>query len=244
MTAPMQISVQLYTVREAMERDVAETLHRIAGLGYTNVEPYGILDILDELVSGLAVNNLKAPSVHAPLLSGDQATLFSAAEKLGAQIVIDPFVGQENWTSLEGIREIAGGLNAAARAGAKRGLTVGYHNHDWELSIKIDGRHALEVLVDYLDDQVILEIDTYWAIVGGANVPGLLARLGNRVQLVHLKDGDGSPDTKQQTALGDGSVDLPAVLEAARNVRYGVVELDDTKGDIFDALAASLRYLG
>ena len=52
-------------------------------------------------------------------------------------------------------------------------MRLGYHNHDFELSSLIGGRPALEVLADELDPGVLLEVDTYWAAVGGQDVPGL-----------------------------------------------------------------------
>ena len=76
----------------------------------------------------------------------------------------------------------------AARARGP-GLRLGYHNHDFELSSIVGGRPALEVLADALDPAVILEVDTYWAAVGGQDVPALLRRLGDRVRYLHVKDG-------------------------------------------------------
>ena len=64
-----------------------------------------------------------------------------------------------------------------------------------------DGRHALEVFADQLDPDVMLEVDTYWAYAGGADVPALLGRLGDRVVALHVKDGDGTLNTKAQTAV-------------------------------------------
>ena len=38
-----EMSVQLYTVREALEQDLDGTLARIAGFGFTQVEPFALL---------------------------------------------------------------------------------------------------------------------------------------------------------------------------------------------------------
>ena len=82
-----------------------------------------------------------------------------------------------------------GELNQAAVKAADHGLRLGYHNHDFELSSIVGGRPGLEVLADALDPAVILEVDTYWAAVGGQDVPALLGRLGDRVRYLHVKDG-------------------------------------------------------
>ena len=90
---------------------------------------------------------------------------------------------------------------------------------------------------------MVLEIDTYWAAVGGADVPALLASLGERVQLVHLKDGDLSEDPAAQLPLGTGAMPLTETLAASRNVAYGVIEFDDYAGDMLEGIAASLAHL-
>ena len=88
----------------------------------------------------------------------------------------------------------------------------------------------------------MLEVDTYWAQVGGADTPALLAALGDRVRLVHVKDGtlDGDIDTQQPA--GSGEVDVAAILAAApRAVR--VIEFDAYDGDVFAGIAQSLAWL-
>ena len=79
----------------------------------------------------------------------------------------------------------------------------------------MNGRHALEVLADALSPEVVLEVDTYWAYVGGADVPGLLRRLGERVVALHIKDGDGTRDVESQVAVGAGSLPVWDFIEAA-----------------------------
>jgi sugar phosphate isomerase/epimerase len=106
----------------------------------------------------------------------------------------------------------------------------------------IDGVHGLEILADNLSDDVILELDTYWAAVGGADVPALLGRLGDRVKALHVKDGDGTLNNKAQVAVGAGSIAVNDILKASPGT-LRVVELDDFEGDIFDAVEGSFTYL-
>ena len=53
MTQPL--SVQLYTVRDALSADLPGTLQRIASIGYTNVEAFGYVENADELRDALAM---------------------------------------------------------------------------------------------------------------------------------------------------------------------------------------------
>ena len=239
----MSYSLQLYTLRNALQEDLPGTIKKVAGLGYTQVEPYNFVATATELGAALKENGLTAPSGHAPLLSQDQDEIFQAAQKLGIGTVIDPHVDSARWTTEPDIKETAKALNASAARGAAYGITVGYHNHEFELENRINGRSALEVLAEHLDPQVVLEVDTYWAAVGGEDPVALLERLGDRVRFIHIKDGPLTKVDKDQVAVGAGQMPIREIIAAARNIEAGVVELDDFNGDIFDAVSESLTYL-
>lgn len=239
----MSYSIQLYTVRKALEEDLAGTIQRLAEIGFTKIEPYRFVAKAAELKQAMTSNNLTAPSGHAPLLSDDQDAIFTAAQQLGIGTVIDPHVPTERWNSVADIKETAKQLNAAAAKGADYGVRVGYHNHWWEVESVIEGKTALEHLADHLDPEVVLELDTYWAAVGGQNPAELLARLGDRVKFIHIKDGPLTTDTKAQLPAGKGKVAVLDVIAAAKSLEVGVVEFDDYDGDIFDGIAQSLRFL-
>jgi sugar phosphate isomerase/epimerase len=237
-----ELSVQLYTLREDLATDFDGTLATLAGFGYTNVEPYKLTDFAEQLRDGLSAHGLAAPTAHVSLLSGDQASIFALASELRIGTVIDPAVRTEHWQTEEDIKDTARQLNAAADKGAGYGLRVGYHNHYWELESYVNGKHALEVLADNLGPEVVLEIDTYWAYAGGADVPALLDRLGDRVVALHIKDGDGTLNTKAQVAVGSGSLPVWDFIAAAPDALQ-VVELDDTQGSVIDAVRMSRSYL-
>lgn len=238
---PTPLSVQLYTVRDAIAADPAAALERIASIGFTTVELYGFTDRADEYAALLPAFGLTASSGHASLLGCDLVPVFEAAKKIGVTTVIDPMVAAERWTTSDNIVAIAAELNAIARIAADEGITVGYHNHWWEFE-PMDGTTALEAFADNLEEAVVLEVDTYWASVAGLEAAALLARLGDRVRFIHVKDGDISLDNSAQVAVGSGRMPVLDVLAAAPQA-VRVVELDDFAGDVFDALADSVAYL-
>ena len=239
----MSYSIQLYTVRKALEEDLAGTIQRLADIGFTMVEPYRFVAKAEELKRALTENNLTAPSGHAPLLTDDQDAIFAAAQQLGIGTVIDPHVPIERWNTIEDIKATAEQLNAAAVKGSEYGVRVGYHNHWWEVESVIDGKTAIEHLADHLNPEVVLELDTYWAAVGGQNPAELLARLGDRVKFIHIKDGPLTSDPSSQLAVGAGQMPIWDVLSAAGSLEAAVVELDDFQGDMFDAVEDSYNYL-
>ncbi|HZX02080.1 sugar phosphate isomerase/epimerase [Kribbella sp.] len=242
MVAKDHLSLQLYTVRGKLEEDFDGTLARIAEIGYTTVEPFGVTAFADRLAEALPKHGLSAPTTHAGLLREDSAPIYAAAKRLGITTVIDPHTDPARWQSADDIKAIADGLNKAAAEAADHGITVGYHNHQFELESKIGGAHGLEILVDNLADNVIVEVDTYWAAVGGADVPALLKKFGERVTAIHVKDGDGTLNNKAQVAVGDGIIAVRDILAAAPQA-LRVVELDDFTGEIFDAVEGSYAFL-
>jgi len=235
------LSVQLYTIREALAADPAAALERLAGLGFTTVEPFGLVDLIDTYAELLPRFGLVPSSTHVSLLGQDLVPVIEAAQRLGVSTIIDPYIPAERWTTSDDVVDSATQLNAIAKIAADAGLTVGYHNHWWELA-PLDGATALEAFADNLDPEVILEVDTYWAQVGGENAAALLARLGDRVRFIHVKDGDVTLDTINQTAVGSGRMPELEVLAAAPQA-IRVVELDEFDGDVFDALADSIAFL-
>lgn len=239
----MSYSIQLYTLRNALQEDLPGTIRRVAEIGFTQVEPYNFVATATELGAALKANGLTAPSGHAPLLSEDQDQIFAAARELGIGTVIEPYITAEHWQSAEDIQATAAKLNAAARKGAEYGIRVGYHNHQWELESTIEGRTALEYFEGLLDPALVLEVDTYWVAVGGQDPVQLLQRLGDRVKFIHIKDGPLTTDTKAQQPAGQGRVPVLGVIAAATSLEVGVVEFDDYSGDIFNGIAQSLAFL-
>ena len=242
MTSSNPPAVQLYTVREQLTGDRKGVLARIAAFGYGAVEPFNILDDPAGLAADLAAAGLAVCSVHATPAGEAAAAVAQAARTLGAGTVIVPYLPPARFAAADGVREVAAELNGMAARLADQGLRLGYHNHDFELSSLIGGRPALEVLADALDDDVLLEVDTYWAAVGGQDVPTLLGRLGERVRYLHVKDGPVTRDDPM-TAVGAGRMPVAEILAAGRNAEWHVVELDRCATDMMTAVGDSLAWL-
>ncbi|GAB3187931.1 sugar phosphate isomerase/epimerase [Nesterenkonia suensis] len=236
------LSIQLYTVRGSVGADPASTLERLAAIGFRQVEPFGLVDFADRLAEPLNRLGLAAPTAHVTLAGAELDAVFSAARRLGVSTVIDPFIDPARWTTRDGVEAVATELREASARAADEGLRVGYHNHAFELENRISGTSALEVFAEVAGDAVDLEVDTYWAEVGGESAPELLRRLGERVVAIHVKDGPKTTENTDQVAVGSGSMPVAEILAAAPQA-LPVVELDDFSGEIFDAVSASHAYL-
>jgi sugar phosphate isomerase/epimerase len=271
LTSPV-LSVQLYAVRDALTEDLDGTIRRLAAMGLREVEAFDFVDKAPALAEAFSGAGVRARTGHASLLSEglgfddpalaagqsgppSQDTVFEAAEVLGLEVVIDPFVEPERWASEEAVLDNAKRLNAAAEKAADHGLRVGYHNHSQEFAATFRGLTAYELFAEQLRDDVVLEVDLYWAATGRQDVPALLGRLGDKVRALHLKDGvigedpfrPGAgrmdPTTLDQRPAGEGDLPLLDYLAAAPATEFGVIEFDHyAGGNIFDGIEASVRY--
>ncbi|WP_405578922.1 sugar phosphate isomerase/epimerase family protein [Streptomyces sp. NBC_01190] len=237
------LSIQLYTLRDQIAADRDGSLARLAEIGYRSVEAYdptadpaGFRKTVDELGIGVAATHAYA------LFTKEADEVFEAVAAIGTDLAIVPGgIDHDEFTTLDGLRRTADLLNGFAAKAAPHGIRIGYHNHWWELEPRFDGRPALEVLAGFLAPGVFLEVDTYWAAVGGADVPELLRALGDRVLALHVKDGPGVKD-EPHTAVGKGAIDVPSILAAAPDA-VRIVELDSCATDVFEAVAESHAYL-
>jgi sugar phosphate isomerase/epimerase len=244
----VQISLQLYSLRNRLKEDPRGTLEAVRRIGFRNVELFDFIDKEDEYARLLPDVGLSAPTAHAFLVDPDHVThepdrVFDASERLGVKTVIDPIAAPARWKDRGDIAMIADRLNELSPQAAAHGLTIGYHNHAHELEARVDGKHALEYFADLLAPEVGLEVDLYWAAAGGADLVPLLQRLGDRVRFVHVKDGALPGSIEDQVPAGQGDVPLDAALEAATGAELAVVEFDAFRGDMLHGIADSFSYL-
>jgi len=135
-------------------------------------------------------------------------------------------------------------VNEAAERAAERGLTIAYHNHFAEFANAFDGRRAYDLLLEQLDPRVVVELDAYWAVMGGADPAAVLTELGDRARLVHIKDGPAvSYEDDVMVPIGEGRIDWAAALGAGAGLRWHIVELERLHVDVFEALATSRDHL-
>jgi sugar phosphate isomerase/epimerase len=243
MTAGHPLGIQLYSVRDDIGPDrLAATLARLAAAGFTHAEPYDILTDPEGLAAALRGAGLRADTAHASVLRHDVTAVLDAAEALGIGTVITPWVAPDSIADRAGVERLAAVLNGAAEQAAARGIRIGYHNHDFEFAQLLDGVPAYELLVALLDPAVVLEVDVYWAGVGGADVFELLPRLGDRVRFLHLvqhrEPGNDRPVLGVDTA---GRMAEVLALTAA-TVELPVVEVVAHHSDVWPLVERNAAY--
>jgi sugar phosphate isomerase/epimerase len=239
------ISVQLYSLRDQAAKDFEGVLRRLGDIGFVGVELAGFHDLTPAEYKGVvAESGLVTSSAHVNELSPDG---FNAAlddlQEIGCDVAVCAFLPPERFADVEAINASADALNKANEIAKSRGVSLGYHNHWWEFSTVIDGRTAWSILNERLDSTVFAEIDVYWATLGGADPRQVIADLGDRLWLLHVKDGPCDAPESPMVPVGSGTLDIPAILASAPTAKWHIVELDRCATDMFTALADSYRYL-
>ncbi|MGB8000586.1 MAG: sugar phosphate isomerase/epimerase [Anaerobacillus sp.] len=244
--ANIPVAVQMYTLREESEKDFVGTLKKVAEIGYQGVEFAGYYGMsaknLKKVIDDLG---LKAASSHIPLdaLKEDLSSIIAYQHEIGSSKIVCPFLAPEQRNE-DGYAELIRTLNDVGQECAKEGITLCYHNHDFELERLSNGKTALETILDETNPEwVKAEFDIYWLTRAGEGPVNWMKRYENRTPLVHLKDM--TTDGEQFFAeLGTGGVDLNAVLNQGdqSNVDWWIVEQDKCKRSPFESIEMSLNY--
>ena len=239
----MNYGVQLYSVRDAVkELGMHQTLCRVAELGYQSVEFAGFGNAtakevrawLDEL--GLAVDG-----AHLSLKALTEQFEQTLADLLaiGCTRAIVPAAKVANEEQLKVLTE---GLNAAKARFAPYGIDVGFHNHAVEYLQNEDGVVPMQRILE--DTDVFLELDTYWAYHAGIDPVAEMERLGKRLALIHIKDGDPSLSGECGKPLGMGTAPVSAVYQKALALGIPVVvESETLTPSGLDEIAVCIQHL-
>lgn len=202
------IALQLWSVREDINRDFAGTVAEVARIGYAGVEVAGFGNATAvEAKSALGSAGLRVAGLHARIeaLRNDPDKVVAEARMLGTRHVIVPWWPPEAFASAAAVEKIGEELNEAGARLRASGLQLSYHNHAGEMRL-FDGRTVFDLLLGASEPRnVTAEVDVYWVQVGGVSPVKFLRDHGARVKLVHVKD---------ETELGSGPVNFPEVFQA------------------------------
>jgi sugar phosphate isomerase/epimerase len=243
---PPEIALQLYTLRDLIARDFEGMIGQIAEIGYPAVETIGFSGALTPDKMGKTIHRagLRVVSAHAPLpLDGRKYQVLDALAALDCSHLVCGWVDPGNYGSPSAIQKIADLFNQAGEVANAAGLRFSVHNHWFEFET-VDGVPAYHILMEHLSPTVLFEIDTYWVKTAGADPAQVLAELGPRAPLVHVKDGPADHPDSPMVAVGRGTLDFSEILPAgAPHTEAHIVELDRCETDMMAAVRESYAYL-
>ena len=252
----MIIGAQLYTVRNACQtpEGLAETLRRVADMGYTTVQLSGTCDYDgDWMREQLDRTGLSAPITHYKyerIVNETDATI-ALHDKIGAKYIgLGGMPGLWNPAFSQSMYEdFMTAILPAAKKIAAAGHKFMYHNHNREFMRFDDGRTMFEHLLERTDPADFgITMDFYWVQMAGADPMAWARRCAGRIDCVHFKDmsfslADGAT---RMAAVGDGNMNLDGILAACEDAgaKYFFVEQDNCyDDDPFDCLRRSYLCL-
>ena len=243
------IAAQLYTLRNFTKTpaDIATTLKKVRAIGYEAVQLSALGPIpTDDLKAILDKEGLTVAATHASYekMRDDPEAILKEHRTLGCKHTA---IGglPTDYRNAAGYPKFAKEASAVAKRLTEGGLSWGYHNHAFELE-KFSGRTGLEILYGESDPAYFTaEIDTYWITYGGGDPAHWIRSLKGRIPLLHLKDMSFGADKQWMAEVGEGNLNWPAILDAAKfaGVKWYIVEQDVCQRDEFESLAISLKNL-
>ena len=243
--ASQKIGVQLYTLRDLMQKSVETTLKQVAQVGYGEVEFAGLFDKSPKTVAKwLTENKLTSPSSHIPLdrLQKDLQGAVDEARTLGNDYIVCPWIDASMRKSADDWHRIGASLNRIGESVKRVGLAFAYHNHDFEFAKQPTGEMGYDILLAECDPQLVkMEMDLYWITKGGQDPLAYFAKWPGRFPLVHVKDMTGNGDMAN---VGQGRIDWTRIFAKRREagIEHFIVERDNPTSPIAD-IKVSYDYM-
>ncbi len=261
-----KLALQLWSVKKAFMEDYKQTLEKIAELGFAGVEFAGYrrlegaeLDLFkneganvlkqipaekfinipaEDIKAALEENNLVACGAHVQLddIVNELDEVIAYNKIVGNSYIICPFAAVDEREKLD---DLIAKLNIASAKLKANGMVLGYHNHNHEF-IEYDGKFALDIIFENVQE-ICPQVDTYWVFRAGQNFTDYCKKYTGKFVSLHLKDGT----TEKGTTLGEGEVNLPAVISLADEVgaKWLVMEDETHTGDEFTSIEKGMKNL-
>ncbi|HEX3740308.1 MAG TPA: sugar phosphate isomerase/epimerase [Terriglobales bacterium] len=247
-SSAVPVGLELYSVREELNKDPEATIRAVAKMGYQCVEFYApyfdwsdaqarqMRKLLDEL-------GIRCYSTH----NDDK---FFSAENINHARDLNLILGTKYmvWAysdakpTLDAWKAVADKLNSAAETLEPSGLSPGYHNHDAEWR-PIDGVRPMEVLARNTKPTIMLQLDVGTCIEAGSDPAAWIRANPGRIHSLHLKDWSSDPAKGYKVLFGEGAAkwqDIFAAAESVGGVEYYLIEQE---GSRFSELETASRCL-
>jgi len=242
------VGLELYSVRDELQKDPQGTVRAVAKMGYQCVEFYApyfdwttaqakdMRKLMDEI-------GIRCYSTH-----NDED--FFGAEKiehatelnkiLGTKYMVqawsDPKPDAASWKAL------AEKLNSASEVLAGSGLKVGYHNHDAEWK-PVEGKRPIEILAANTKPNVMLQLDVGTCLEAGADPVTWIKANPGRIRSIHCKDWSPDPNVGYKTLFGEGKADWKGIFRAAEGVGGVEFYLIEQEGSRYSEMETAQRCL-
>lgn len=233
------VGLQLYSVRQDMQKDPLGSLTMLAEMGYVYVEHASYRDrkfygytatelkkVLDDLglkmISGHTVMRGEHWDAARKDFSDSWKYTIEDAAILEQKYVVSPSMDESmrgTYDDFMGYMEV---FNKCGELCGRQGMKFGYHNHDFEFSESLNGKKLFDIMMDAIDpDLVVIQLDIGNLYNGGAVALDVVKQYPGRFENVHVKDEIADPRGNGRyisTVLGEGIVNTKEVLDLATKI--------------------------
>lgn len=236
----MEIGLQLFSIRDVVANNMEDALRKTAEIGYEGVEFAGYGGYSPEKLTALLDSlHLKAAGTHVSFydLMQDPDGHFAFARDLGLHHFTISVLDEAGLKNKDFMKK----GNEFCEKAAKYGLTLSYHNHRAEFNME-NGRYLYDNWMEAIP-AMRSELDVCWVKRSGLDPVETMHKWEKRLPLVHLKEV--AREGGKNPAIGDGIVDFPGVLRAAKEIgcEWAFVEIDEPEGDPVLCAAKSRGYI-
>lgn len=253
------IGIQLYTLKDIILKDVKGTLQQVADIGFKELELYGygdgkvfnmpyvdfhkmVSDMDLSVVSGHYLTGQAFPMMKGSLVNEWERAV-EDAQKIGQKYMVIAWLHPDERKTMDDYKKIVELLNKANETCKQAGITLGYHNHEFEF-VELEGQVPYYVMAQELDPSVALELDIYWSTFAEVDAVEIFDKYSGRIHLWHVKDMD-KAQRNLQTDVGSGSIDYKRVFEAAEKsgMKHFFLEQEYFTRPQIDAITSGYAHL-
>jgi sugar phosphate isomerase/epimerase len=247
--ATIPVGLEMYSVRDALAKDLMGTVRAVAEMGYQGLEFYApyfdwtaaqakdMRKLLDDLkIRCFSTHNDSAFFVADKLRHGRDINLI-----LGSKYMV--MASSHEQPGPDGWRKVADTLNAAVDKLAADGLGVGYHNHQLEFTLS-DGVRPMEILAENTKPSVMLQLDVGTCIEAGPDPVAWIKANPGRIRSMHCKDWSPESGKGYTVLLGEGVAPWKKLFDAAQNgggIEYYLVEQEGSRFTELDTAQKCLQ---
>ena len=250
------VGLQLYTLRDQLEKDVSGTIQQVASIGYKDVEIYSLYGKSPaEFARILSDNGIAASSGHYMLkqVKAGWSQHVEEAQTLGLKFMVNAILQPEERKSFDDFKRLVDVFNQAGETTQKAGIQFCYHNHNFEFS-RYGGTTAYDYLLNTLDPKLVkFEMDCFWVTHAGEDPVAYFKKYPGRFPLLHIKDMKDKPAPTHEldarpglfAPVGFGTIDWKRIFAAAGQggVQHYYVEEDYCEQRPLEAVKMSYDYL-
>lgn len=250
------VGIQLYTLRDQLEKDAAGTIRQVAKIGYRDVEIYSLYGKSPaEFKKILNDNGITASSGHYLLrdVKANWEKHVEDAKTLKLKYMVNAILQPEERKSFDDYKRLVDVFNKAAETTQKAGIQFCYHNHNFEFT-KYGDTTAYEYLLNTLDPKLVkFEMDCFWVTHAGQDPVAYFKKYPGRFPLLHIKDMKDRPAPTHEldaklglfAPVGQGTIDWKRIFAAAPQggMQHYYVEQDYCEQSPLEAVKISYDYL-